>query len=919
MDARNDESEEDDGGRRGWRSPGWLTAYLSLAALYVVTVSASLYSHHLLLDLHRETLRLDQVWARRLDGFARLGQLADAVADPVNEVFASGDADAGRERLDAALVPFGAHMAGLREELKAALGSAAEHDDRTALRGLESELADIDAAVDGMLEEAERTFAFYRMGQHDMAGVLAGNMNRRRRALTDGMADLKARVHAIVRAHLEEQGAEGEWLARLERAMGGLAVLFVAAIALWGVRLWRELGRDTRRRARQAAAVAASEARKAAMLATSLDAVVNFDSHGRVVDWNPAAERTFGWTYDEAVGRELVELIVPPRLRQAHTEAARAYLDGAGTVVGERLETVGTRRDGAEFPMEYALTKFVLDGEPCFTAYLRDISERRRGEESLRRAMEAAEAATRAKSEFLANMSHEIRTPMNAVVGMTGLLLDTPLSPEQREFVETVRVSSDALLTIINDILDFSKIESGHLELERQPFDLRDCVEEALDLVAIRAGDKGLDLAYEIADGVPAAIVGDVTRLRQILVNLLANAVKFTHDGEVTILVRAADGAGRAGATRLRFDVRDTGIGIPADRMDRLFRSFSQVDASTTRHYGGTGLGLAISKRLAELMGGRMWVESEVGVGSTFSFEIEAEPAASRRRLYPAALQQSLAGRRVLIVDDNETNRRILRLQVESWRMEPRLAATPAQALEWIEAGERFDVAVLDMNMPEMDGLTLAARIRRLRDARSLPLVMLSSAGRLAAADGRLFAASLAKPVKQSQLFEALTGALGAGADGQRRGPEPARALDAGMGERLPLRILLAEDNAVNQKVALRILERLGYRADVAANGLEVLAALARQVYDVVLLDVQMPEMDGLEAARRVNQLWSPAERPRLVAMTANAMQGDREQCLAAGMDDYLVKPVHVAALKEALERCTPIAGPEAATAALGG
>jgi two-component system, sensor histidine kinase and response regulator len=652
--------------------------------------------------------------------------------------------------------------------------------------------------------------------------------------------------------------------------------------------------------------------RLAAIVASTDDAITGEDLNGIITDWNFGAESIFGYTAHEMIGASMMRLIPADRQEEELEILSRIRR-------GERVdhfESIRLAKDGRQ--LNCAITVSPIKDSAVHVVgaskVIRDMTERKRAELELYNAKKAAEAANKAKGQFLANMSHEIRTPMNGVIGMTGLLLDGDLNPQQRDFAETALASADALLTIINDILDFSKIEAGKLSFELLDFDLIDTVESTLDLLAEPAQTKGIELVSEITPDLPTRLRGDPGRLRQILTNLISNAIKFTEGGEVVVSIsKESETLTHA---RLNFRVKDSGIGISSEAQGKLFEAFSQADGSTTRKYGGTGLGLAIAKQLAALMNGEIGVRSEPGNGSTFWFTVELEKQAGNARdPYPSA--ENLAGVRVLAVDDNATNRRILRLQLETWKMKVETAANGEEALKMMrEAASRekpYSLALLDVQMPKMDGWTLAHAIQADPGLAGTLLIVLTSFGQtLGSAELKAAGVEtyLVKPVKQSRLLDCVVSAMGRINTSERTGAtttvissEPSLLLDK-------VHILLAEDNNVNQKVALARLQKLGYRADAVVNGMKVLEALRHSPYDLILMDCQMPEMDGYEATFAIRRAEQSLEHPCLwnapvyiIAMTAHAMEGDREKCLAAGMDDYLSKPVLVPELQAALER----------------
>lgn len=659
-----------------------------------------------------------------------------------------------------------------------------------------------------------------------------------------------------------------------------------------------------------------SEQRLQVVLDTAATGIITIDETGIVESFNPSAEQIFGYAAEAVIGKN-VRMLMPSPDQERHDDYLSLYREtGQGKIIGEGTEVEGRRKDGAVFPMHLSISEGVLDksDKRLFTGIVTDITKRKQAEAALQAAKEAAEVAVRTKSEFLATMSHEIRTPMNGVIGMTGLLMGTDLDKEQLQYAETVRKSADCLLTIINDILDFSKLEAGKLELEVVDFDLVETVESIAELMGPQATGKGIDFVTFFASDVPKFVRGDPSRLRQILTNLAGNAVKFTKNGSVAISVNVVEES--AEGFRMHFDVIDSGIGIPAEAQRHLFEKFTQADSSTTRRYGGTGLGLAICKQLTKLMEGEIDVDSVSGEGSRFWLDIPLgrQEGSKLQEVLPI---EDLSGLRVLVVDDAELNRRIFRKQFESWGMNVTCAEGADGALAMLEQTVRkkkpFDLIVLDHMMPDVDGEELGKKIRKRQVFDKVKMILATSMGMRE--DSAYFQAIgfnsyLTKPVRQSVLFNTIAHLFGDPAakegPGKRKGRGGRREKEAEQPSRR-LRILLAEDNQVNQLLASLMLQKKGHRVDAVSNGIEAVKAVQTIPYDLILMDVQMPEMGGLEATAKIRRLPGEVCHIPIIALTANAMKGDRESYLAAGMDDYVSKPIDEAVLMAALARWSAI------------
>ncbi len=671
-----------------------------------------------------------------------------------------------------------------------------------------------------------------------------------------------------------------------------------------------ELAKEIAERKKAEETLRVSEHRFRTMADTMPAMVAIFQGTGHAYV-NPTSQAIMGYSREELFNLSFLDY-VHPDFRQKVME--RSVARQKGEKVESRYEIRLVAKDGRNLWVDFSATPIEYDGMPAILGIAIDITQRKEMETALRRAMEEAEAASRAKSTFLANMSHEIRTPMNAVLGMTDLVLDTELTRDQRQHLETARDSAESLLAIINDILDFSKIEAGKLELELAPFNLRETVEDTVRSLAVRAHGQGIELACRIAPDTPEMVVGDRVRLRQVLTNLVGNAVKFTPRGEVVMDVHSAgNGDGHA---RLQFSVVDTGIGIPQEKLDSIFKAFEQADASMTRRYGGTGLGLAISSRLIELMDGKIWVESRPGHGSTFHFVASFDLPDAAEHVSARVDPRQIVGTKVLVVDDNATNRRILDEILRNWGMVPVPAAGADEAYsvlhDAIRSGSSIPIVLSDVNMPSVDGFQFVERCRRDEALQSTVFIMLTSATRTGdAALGKKLriAAQLVKPVKQSELYDALMEGLGIAAPSLESDKQAASAPAQGS-----LRILLAEDSVPNQRLAIGLLSKWGYTTVVAVNGQEAVdRATSDDNFDLILMDVQMPELDGFDATRRIREAERTTGRRRtpIIAMTAHAMKGDRERCLEAGMDGYISKPVRAPELSRTIAEFSPVESTE--------
>ncbi|MFZ2266472.1 MAG: response regulator [Azonexus sp.] len=890
--------------RPGIKFPKWRYVYFLLAAFDLLTVSAGLYLNHQIMEIYTGSVEENRVWADRVAAYSHLGELAEHVNTPGNDVFDSRDVAAESQRMYAAVAVFDRDLAERRRELQDNLVPA-------VAAPLLGHFAAIDSAKSEMVSEAERIFAYIRSKQPDLAGERMATMDHKYANLNGALLELRRAVGQIQEQHFKQQTAAAAELQQFEYFIGLSIMLMVAGAMFYGHRVARQMQLDAEDKLRHVTAVEEAEARTRSILDTAAEGILTFDERGRIESFNKAAERMFGYPDGTALGGDVRNLI--PALT-ADLPPGQPFAFPAG-------ECSGLRRDGTDFPLELSASQVDVGRGPIYTGIVRDISERRQTEEALRVAA-AAQEASRAKSQFLANMSHEIRTPMNGVLGMTEMLLDTRLSAAQRRLAETVHRSGETLLGIIDDILDLSKIEAGKLEFESIDFNPRDLTEEVAQLMAEGAEKKGLELLCRVADDVPQCLRGAPARLRQVLTNLVGNAVKFTEHGQVLVDVRLAaapanetpaSGTAEAMATSsLHFAVKDTGIGIPAAVQERLFTAFTQADNSTTRRYGGTGLGLAISKELVERMGGQIGVRSKPGRGAEFWFTVQLAISSTPEAATAGA--ELLDGSRALVVAGKSTSRRTLEQYLRALGMRVRCVEGSDEGLDLLRrvAGttNACRLAIVDCHLPKRQAFAFGRAVKADSSIADTALLLLVPASAQAAPNGMReagFHTLLQQPLRQSDLWQKLCAAISApNTDaGATLANEPITLSG--------VRVLLAEDNPVNQDVTRTMLESLNCDVHIVDNGAKALAMLTQARFDIILMDCQMPGMDGYATTAEIRARHltrpqpptdsSPPQRLPIIALTANALKGDREDCLAAGMDDYLAKPFRRDALRRVIER----------------